>query len=531
MSHRTLTWRRLLAGTGIAALSALMVVGTAGVASAEPLPPPSTITQDTANLHITKYVQPNAVGDMATGERQTGLSGRPLNGVEFTAKQVPGVDLTTNQGWVKAAAMTVATAQTATAAVTGTSITTGATDSDPINAPSGTANFPDLPIGLYLVTETNFPANVTPSAPFLVTLPMTDPTNLNAWMYDVYVYPKNAVTSAEKTVQDAAAVKLGDPMSFTIITDIPHAVNPDSTTNGGENDGAIDKYEITDDLDSKVDYASADVTVIGMTDSNVAPTLDAGTHYNVTLTTATLNGPEVAIRFTEAGRDVLANLWQDNLAAQVQVVLHTTVNAVGEIANTAVLYPNSVSTGVSTPSVITKWGGVTVEKQDADNHATKLAGATFQVYVTDSSSIQPDISEGSSDGPLTIGTTDYWATGTDGTVTIDGLRYSNWANGATVADGDDGYHQYWLVETKAPDGYELLPNPIAFTVTGPSTQVADGPAASDTVTIGNVKHNGGFPLPLTGGSGTAAFTVGGVVLLLLAGGGYLVAARRRRVQG
>ena len=49
-------------------------------------------------------------------------------------------------------------------------------------------------------------SSITPSAPFFVTLPMTNPTDLNSWMYDVRVYPKNQTDSITKTVKDKTTV-------------------------------------------------------------------------------------------------------------------------------------------------------------------------------------------------------------------------------------------------------------------------------------------------------------------------------------
>ncbi len=51
---------------------------------------------------------------------------------------------------------------------------------------------------------------MTPAAPFLVSVPLTDPDNQDNWIYDVHVYPKNSIAGAEKTVTDAPDVKLGD---------------------------------------------------------------------------------------------------------------------------------------------------------------------------------------------------------------------------------------------------------------------------------------------------------------------------------
>ncbi len=72
----------------------------------------------------------------------------------------------------------------------------------------GTIKADNLAFGLYLVVETKAPDKVTaPAAPFLVSVPMTriaDSTDTNAltdWIYDVHVYPKNATTYGQVTIE------------------------------------------------------------------------------------------------------------------------------------------------------------------------------------------------------------------------------------------------------------------------------------------------------------------------------------------
>lgn len=68
---------------------------------------------------------------------------------------------------------------------------------------SGTAGS-NLPLGLYLVMETNSPDQVTtPCEPFLVSVPMTrvGATNPQSdWLYDVHVYPKNKTSYGDITL-------------------------------------------------------------------------------------------------------------------------------------------------------------------------------------------------------------------------------------------------------------------------------------------------------------------------------------------
>ena len=83
-----------------------------------------------------------------------------------------------------------------------------------------------------------------------------------------------------------------------------------------------------------------------------------------------------------------------------------------------------------------------------------------------------------------------------------------------------------MVETKAPNGYNLNAEPFTATIdwaTGTSTLTRTA-----TVEITNEKTNLGNQLPLTGGEGIAALSIGGLVLI---GGGavyYAAASRKRR---
>ncbi|KAM9862998.1 SpaH/EbpB family LPXTG-anchored major pilin [Leucobacter sp. BZR 635] len=463
----------------LAAVAGLALLGM-GATSAVAAP---TIEDRTGSLTVHKFAKTAEHGDIESNgtEVKTPVGLKPMADVEFTIQQI-NVDLKTNAGWTAAADLTV---ETAAAQTKGAPIV-GATDAN------GEYTFAELPLGLYLVTETKYPAGATPAAPFLVTVPLTDPDNRNAWLYDVHVYPKNSVTTAEKTVEDAASKKLGDEVKFQITGTIP-------------NEKIIDGYRMTDALDPKLDYVSTTVSLAN------GATLTEGTDYTIAHDPATNT---VTVDFTEPGRAILVA----NKTSKVVFDIVTTVNAIGDVKNEAVIYPNAPSFDkkpgepggpIVTPEVISKWGKLTIEKVDSKDKAKKLEGAEFAVFLTE---------KDAKAGTNAIDFGKQWVTDKNGIVTIEGLRYSEWANGIEVKEGHADYREYWLAEIKAPAEYELLAQPIMFKVDNADQKI--------DLTVKNVKDNGGFELPLTGGAGTALFTIVGG--LLVAGAVVLTIRSRRK---
>ena len=100
--------------------------------------------------------------------------------------------------------------------------------------------------------------------------------------------------------------------------------------------------------------------------------------------------------------------------------------------------------------------------------------------------------------------------------------------GTAVVKGLDDSIQYYLYETKAPDGYNLLKNPVSFKINAdynesgsalkegyPTVIVNDGNPSTTLST--DIKNNSGSELPETGGIGTTIFYIVGGILLAAAG--------------
>ena len=108
--------------------------------------------------------------------------------------------------------------------------------------------------------------------------------------------------------------------------------------------------------------------------------------------------------------------------------------------------------------------------------------------------------------------------------------------GNPVIKGLDDSTDYYLYETKAPAGYNLLSAPVQFKITAAYTEdgstllegnptVKVGTAEPSTTLSTNVVNNSGAELPSTGGIGTTIFYVLGG--LLVAGAGIVLVTKKR----
>ncbi|WP_099332692.1 SpaH/EbpB family LPXTG-anchored major pilin [Actinomyces minihominis] len=475
---------------GLLTASALLAASATTASAA----PPNLIPDDAmGSITIYKFVQPPSYlpdnqGMAVTSGSTSGLT--PLSGATFRIQQVSGINLKSNPGWQEAQALVDSFDPLDPGTITQSGHTlTGAKTL--ITDVQGIAKFSSLPVGLYLVEETAAPevapnAAVTKSLPFLITVPLTDPSDRSSWVYDVHAYPKNVISEVEKSVTDAPIYALGQEITYSI----------DSTIPGG---AQTTKYIVTDQLDPKLKYLSTNVRVSG------TPTADF---------TATHTGGLVTVTLGASARKAAFDALQTNPSAKVTVSHTAQVIAAGEIANDATLTfqrEDEHVTEVPSTVVETKFGGINVFKKDRDGKS--LAGAIFEVHASHTNDF-------STAAKVTVNGTGQWQSGADGKVTISGLRYSNWADGKQTAVGEPGYNHYWLVETKAPAGFELLAKPIPFTVTSQIESAA-------TIEVVNTPHNAGGTLPLTGAAGTTGIIIAGLALIAV-GGGAVAFSRSRR---
>ena len=174
-----------------------------------------TITQTTGSLTIKKYEKPAG----------TDGNGTELDGVQFTIYKVAGISQSTSNNmelvysWDKTLFESTPQLNNASAETLYDSVNTALKSNwenlvpaankhvlttgqqiAPVQA-KGQVQFTDLPIGLYLVKETDAPSQIVHrTANFLVSIPMTTADG-SSWNYNVVAEPKNVPTYAGVTLE------------------------------------------------------------------------------------------------------------------------------------------------------------------------------------------------------------------------------------------------------------------------------------------------------------------------------------------
>lgn len=376
---------------------------------------------------------------------------------------------------------------------------------------------------------------------------------------NVTATPKGEKPTLEKQIQNNntgewsttgnVAFQLGDTVNFRIITSVPDISRyPDGYT-------YIVHDTMTAGFTSKVTTDTASVSIV--IDNNPADTL-AGDYYTITLDPHGNAGEtshfDITINISKAIADGKLQPG-DKLYINYAAVLNekADVYQIGRYANTNTAQleysnnPNGEGTGKTPESKVNAWTfPAIISKVDGKDNKKILEGAKFvlsrnpNLKVSDMKCDENGVPTVTTDLiPLFAPGDQQTSTAAYDIATAEQVDAGNNITyvvelGSKVLAGF-GEHAYYLYETKAPDGYNLLSEPVKFTFHSSATNdfVAGDPA---WITLNDsaikltgmqfeIANNSGATLPETGGIGTTLFYVIGA--LLVVGAGVLLVTKKR----
>lgn len=348
---------------------------------------------------------------------------------------------------------------------------------------------------------------------------------------------KKEVYNGTEWKQDAQ-YGVGDTVPYKITIEVPKNIDKLST------------FTVTDTPTGLTDNVSSIEVKDDTTD------LTKNTHYTVAD-----NGNGFTITFTPA--EMAAYAGEKLVITYTATVSNdAVVGGKGNSNNAKLTYTNKInthdspaapSTNTIEDSAVMYSFGIKVVKT-AENGTTALPGVVFDLY-REAKTGETSIVDAETVKKAGLDSTKSWILVKSGlTTNANGIIDTSDSNNATnythgLANGD-----YYLVETKTVDGYNLLTKPVKVkldvtaTTTWQKTNVYDasgnlvkhgtvtkttfthtsnnGDATKTELAVAKVVNRKGFTLPVTGGFGTLLFSGIGV-LLVLAGVGVLFSLKKK----
>lgn len=349
-------------------------------------------------------------------------------------------------------------------------------------AAGGTATFANLAMGEYFIRPTSS------TSVYQLMLQKIEPEveNSSYVLKDVPFSAKHEEVTIKKTA-DKTSVTKNEKVAYTVTVDIP--------TYSAE---ATDKtFSVSDLLTDglTIDADSIKVQIDGTDVEAAAYTLD---------TTAT---DTYTFKLSVDTQKYTDN-WSTYGGKQLVITYTATLNAddTTEVntpeTNTATLDYSYYPYVTDSHKQITKTVDVTtfaikIDKYDKDNTSKKLSGAKFDLYRT--------VTQADVDAGITTVTIPH--TEIQGILLESGLTDANGSATFAKYEANGSKYDYYLVETKAPSGYNILDNAVKVNFTDANVSTTAG------VYTVEVPNSSGFKLPITGGEGIVLFSVIGIVFM------------------
>ena len=367
-----------------------------------------------------------------------------------------------------------------------------------------TATFSNLAMGEYFIRPTST------TSVYQLMLQKLEPT-VSGGKYvidDLTFSAKHEEVSVDKAANKTSVTKK-EKVTYTIKVDIPTYAT-----------GAVDKSFYVSDL--LPDGLTIDTDSIKVKRNGTDITGEAGTQYTLYKDANTTTEPYYTFKLSVSTEQYTDN-WSANGGKQLVITYTATLNDNGTTevntkeTNTVTFdysnYPyveNSHKQKTDTVDVTTF--AIKIDKYVDGEETNKLAGAKFDLYRT---ATQAEVNAGLAviiPHTAVNGIKLEWdlVTDDDGVATFE--KYE--ANGTN--------YDYYLVETQAPSGYNILDNAVKLNFTD-----ADVAGTAGVYTV-KVPNSSGIQLPITGGTGTVIFTIIGIALMVGAVGLFVVSRKKAK---
>lgn len=367
----------------------------------------------------------------------------------------------------------------------------------------GTATFANLAMGEYFIRPTST------TSVYQLMLQKVEPTvSGNKYVIDDVTFTaKHKGVTVDKTA-DKTSVTKNEKVTYTITVDIP--------TYAAQ---ATDKSFYVADL--LPDGLTIDVGSIKVV-RNETDITSKNTQYTLNTTANTTTEPYYTFKLSVDTTQYAAN-WATSGGKQLVITYTATLNDntttevnVKETNKVTFDYSNypyvENSHAQKTAAVDVTTFAIKIDKFVKGQEATKLAGAKFDLYRT---ATQAEIDTGKS--------SEIPHTSIQG-IKLEGDKVTD-ANGTATFEkyeANDTNYDYYLVETQAPSGYNLLDNAVQVNFNDSDVAPTEG------IYTVEVPNSSGIKLPVTGGTGTVIFTIIGIALM--AGAVVLFVVSRKKAE-
>lgn len=335
-------------------------------------------------------------------------------------------------------------------------------------AADGSLVFGNLDAGYYLITSTNG------------TLAMVDTTPANP---NAVVDEKNPNPTIDKEVKEDStdtwgssnSAQIGDTVYFHTTVNLQH---------GAKN------YVLHDKMGEELTLNADSITVVGLT---------KGTDYTV-VTTGLNDGCSFEVRFTQTYLDTITS--PTPLVVEYNAVLNEKAKVESAALNETQLTWGDKNHTEWDQTETNTYKFEVLKYAGADTAKHPLAGAVFQLKDASGKVVKL----------VKVSDTEYRVANGNEAGAVD--SFTTVATGNIVIKGVD-LDNYTLVEIAAPEGYNMLKDPVKVIVNANNALVVEVP------------NNTGAELPSTGGIGTTIFYVVGGILVV---GAAVVLTTRKRME-